>query len=50
MFVQAHLGDSHDYTAQIDAVIVAVPEPTCIGAALPVLLPALGIRRRGRRA
>lgn len=50
VFVQAHLGDNHDYLAQIDAVIVAVPEPASLSAALPILVPALGARRRCRRA
>jgi hypothetical protein len=46
MFVQAHLGDNHDYLAQIDAVIVAVPEPASVGTTLLLAAPAILLRRR----
>ena len=46
MFIFAHNGNNHDYTCQIDAVIVAVPEPASAGAV--ALAGTIGLLRRRR--
>jgi len=48
MFIFAHLGNDHDYTTQIDAVIVGVPEPGS-AAIFAVSLAGIAGRFRCRR-